>query len=141
MEGKKEFERLTWSDEYSSGLVYLDNHRRNFIDILNELVEVVNEGSCETRLPMVFQRLAFYVEDYFTKKEIAMKECQHLPLHNYRAEHDRFTKAIARFHDEYIHGNRGVCHDMLVFLIDWFKGYIQTFGPDAAEYLKKRGYE
>ena len=141
MKGKKGFDRLSWSEEYSSGLMYLDNHRRNFLDILNELVEVVNDGSCESRLPMVFQRLAFYAEDYFTKKEIAMQECQHLPLHNYRAEHDRLTQAISRFHDEFRHGNKDVCHDLLVFLLEWFTSYIETFGPDAAEYLRKRGYE
>ncbi len=141
MKDERKFERLSWSEDYSSGLMYLDNHRRNFLDILNELVEVVNEESCETMMPMVFQRLAFYTEDYFTKKEIAMQECQHLPLHNYRAEHDRLTQAIARFHDEFRHGAKRVCYDLLVFLIDWFLGYIKTFGPDAAEYLRKRGYE
>lgn len=141
MEGKNKFEKLSWSAEYSSGLIYLDNHRRNFLDILNELVEVVNEESCESMMPMVFQRIAFYAEDFFTKKEIAMQECQHLPLHDYRAEHDRLTQAIARFHDEFRHGIQGVCREMLVFLIDWFKSYIGTFGSDAAEYLRKKGYE
>lgn len=141
MKGKNKFEKLFWSDKYSSGLVYLDNHRRNFLDILNELVEIVNEQSCETMMPMIFQRIAFYAEDYFTKKEIAMQECKHLPLHNYRAEHDRLTQAIARFHDEYRHGRKGVCSDMLIFLVDWFHAYIDTFGPDAVDYLRKRGYE
>lgn len=141
MKGKNKFEKLSWSDKYSSGLTYLDNHRRNFLDILNELVELVNEESCESNMPMVFQRLAFYAEAYFTKKEIAMQECQYLPLHDYRAEHDRFTQAIERFHDEFRHGSTGVCRDMLTFLIEWFEGYIDTFGPDAAEYLRKRGYE
>ncbi|MEA1877090.1 MAG: hemerythrin family protein [Bacteroidota bacterium] len=141
MKGKKEFDKLSWTDDFSSGLVYLDNHRRNFLDILNELVEVVNEDNCETMLPMIFHRLAFYAEDYFTNKEIAMQECQHLPLHNYRAEHDRFTKAIGRFHDEFRKGSLAVCRDMLVFLLDWFQSYIETFGNDSAEYLRKRGYE
>jgi len=141
MEGKKGFDKLTWTDKYSSGLIYLDNHRRNFMDILNELVEVVNEDSCEAMLPMIFQRLAFYAEDYFTKKEIAMQECKYLPLHNYRAEHDRFIQAVARFHEEFSRGQISVCREMLIFLLDWFHVYIDTFGADAVEYLRKKGYE
>ncbi len=141
MKGRKEFKKLLWSDKYSSGLMYLDNHRRNFLDIMNELVEVVNEDSCEELLPMIFYRLSFYAEDYFTNKEIAMQECHHLPLHNYRAEHDRFTEAVLRSHDEFRHGNMGVCRELLVFLIDWFHGYIETFGQDAVEYLRNKGYE
>jgi len=40
---QKEFDRIKWSEDFSSGLVYLDNHRRNFLDIVNELIEVVNQ--------------------------------------------------------------------------------------------------
>lgn len=141
MAGKRKFERIQWSEKYVSGLVYLDNHRHNFIDILNELIEVVNEKSCETRLPMIFHRLAFYVEDFFTKKEMALKGAVGLPTQTYRAEHDRFTSAIAQFHDDFRRGRIEVCFEMLVFLIDWFDHYVTIFGPEAAAYMKQRGYE
>ncbi|MBT7092921.1 MAG: hypothetical protein HN936_06725, partial [Bacteroidetes bacterium] len=91
MKGEKQIAKLVWSEGYASGLIYLDNHRRNFVDILNELVEVVNEGSCDSMLPMIFHRLAFYAEDYFTKKEMAMSDCEELPLNTYKSEHDRFS--------------------------------------------------
>lgn len=138
---KRQFEKLLWSEQYASGLIYLDNHRRNFIDILNELIEVVNEETCETMLPMIFHRLAFYAEDYFTKKEMAMKEWEGLSTHNYRAEHNRFTSAIARYHDDFRRGQKDVCHDLLVFLLDWFENYVNIFGQEAAEYMRKRGFE
>lgn len=141
MEDKMQFEKIHWSEKYVSGLVYLDNHRRNFIDILNELIDVVNEESCESRLPIIFHRLAFYAEDYFAKKEMAMKEAGELPTHMYRAEHDRFTSAIARFHDDYSRGNVDVCREMLIFLIDWFDHYMSIFGQEAADHMRQRGFE
>ena len=141
MNSEKRFEKLVWGDRYNSGLVYLDNHRRNFIDIVNELVEVTNEGTCETMLPMIFYRLTFYVEDYFTKKEIAIKDCDELPLHTYKAEHDRFTSAIQVFHDEFSHGRLDVCEDLLVFLIEWFENYVKIFDSQGVEYMRKLGFE
>ena len=141
MNANRRIEKLQWSDEYSSGLIYLDNHRRNFLDILNELVEVVNDGSCETGLPMVFHRMAFYAEDYFAKKEMALSNIDELETNIFRAEHDRFTNAIARFHDDFRRGQVDVCRDLLAFLIDWFENYVKIFGVEAATYLKEKGYE
>lgn len=140
MSSEKQFDRIIWN-EYSSGLVYLDNHRRNFIDIVNELIEVVNEGSCETSLPLIFHRLAFYVEDYFVKKEIALMGNNDLPLQTYKKEHDRFTNEVTRLHEEYFHGNPEVCRELLEFIIPWYKNYIKIFDTKAIEYLKKKGFE
>ncbi len=134
-------EKLVWQDRYESGLIYLDNHRRNFLDIMNELVDVVNQGNCETMLPMIFHRLAFYVEDYFTKKEMAIKDCECLPLTTYKAEHDRFTSAILSYHDKYKHGNTQVCRELLVFLIEWFENYVKIFGKKEAGAMRPLGFE
>lgn len=141
MAENKTFNRIQWSEKYQSGLVYLDNHRRNFIHILNDLIDVVNEQRCETRLPMIFHRLAFYVEDYFTKKEMALNGAEGLPTQMYRAEHDRFTSAIARFHDDFRRGQTSICFELLVFLIDWFDHYVSIFGEEAAALMKERGFE
>jgi hemerythrin-like metal-binding protein len=141
MKAKRQFEKLVWDDSYSSGLIYLDNHRHNFLDILNELVEVVNDESCGTTLPMIFHRLAFYAEDFFTKKEMAMASIEEIDTNIYRAEHDRLTQAVARFHDDFRAGQMGVCAEMLIFLVEWFENYVRIFGPDVAEHLRKKGYE
>jgi hemerythrin len=61
-------ERISWKEEYSSGLIYLDNHRKNYLEIVNELIDILNENSCAEGLPMVFHRLAFFIEDYFCQE-------------------------------------------------------------------------
>ena len=141
MKGEKQIAKLVWSEGYASGLIYLDNHRRNFVDILNELVEVVNEGSCESMLPMIFHRLAFYAEDYFTKKEMAMSDCEELPLNTYKSEHDRFSNAIHRCQQDFSDGNTNVCSELLSFLIEWFENYVKIFDENGVEYMRNRGFE
>jgi len=134
-------EKIRWSKKYSSGLIYLDNHRRNFIDIINELIDVCSSGTSGTRLPMVFHRLAFYVEDYFTMKELAIRDSPSLPFMEYKKEHQRFAAEISRFQDRYRLGDPGVCEQMVDFLVNWFENYIRIFGPEAAAYMKTKGYE
>ena len=141
MRSQERFEHIKWGESYSSGLVYLDNHRRNFIDIVNELVDVVNQESCESNLPMIFHRLAFYVEEYFVNKEIALMGNSSLPLNVYKKEHDLFTAEVTRHQQAFHQGKEKVCRDLLVFIIAWYHNYINLFGPEAVVYLRSRGFE
>ena len=141
MNAQKKYERIEWSDSFSSGLVYLDNHRRNFIDIVNELVEIVNEETCGSSLPMIFHRLAFYVEEYFINKEIALMGNSELPLQHYKEEHEKFINEVGKFHNQFRKGQEGVCAELLKFVTAWFENYIQMFGPEAVDYMRSRGFE
>ena len=141
MDAQKKYDHIDWSEPSSSGLVYLDNHRRNFIDIVNELVDVVNDDSCDSNLPMIFIRLAFYVEDYFVNKEIALMGNSDLPLQVYKQEHARFTDEVTRHQQAFHQGEETVCRDLLEFIISWYQNYISLFGPEAVEYLRSRGFE
>lgn len=141
MESQKKYDYLVWSEEFSSGLVYLDNHRRSFIDIVNELVDLVNEENCASDLPLIFQRLAFYVEEYFVNKEIALMGSSDLPMQVFKDEHDRFTDKVTSYQEAFEGGMEKVCRNLLEFILEWFKNYISLFNPEAVEYLRNKGFE
>ena len=134
-------EKIVWKSEYSSGLNYLDNHRRNYIEIVNELIDIYNSKNCATRLPMVFHRLAFYIEDYFAKKETAIREAPHIAFSEYKKEHQRFTAGISRFQERFSHGEKEICGEMIGFMMDWLLNYITRFGTEAPEYMRTKGFE
>jgi|GEM_PF-797527 len=134
-------EKIRWKKEYSSGLIYLDNHRRNYIDIVNELIDVLNRKNCTTRLPMVFHRLGFYIEDYFAKKEMAIRDSPTINLTEYKKEHQRFTAAIYEFQERYRKGEQNICEEMVLFMIGWFEQYIRMFGSEAPDYMRSKGFE
>ena len=134
-------EKISWKKEYSSGLNYLDNHRRNYIEIVNELIDICNSKNRETRVPIVFHRLAFYIEDYFAKKEMAIREAPAIPFAEYKKEHQRFTRGIAIFQERYSQGETGICFEMVEFMMDWFLNYITRFGSEAPEYMRSKGFE
>lgn len=134
-------DKIRWKKEYSSGLNYLDNHRRNYLDIVNELIDISNSKNCATRLPMVFHRLAFYIEDYFAKKEMAIREAPAIPFSEYKKEHQRFTTGISHFQERYSHGETDICLEMIEFMMVWFLNYISVFGSEAPDYMRSKGFE
>jgi len=134
-------DKIKWKKEYSSGLIYLDNHRRNYLDIVNELIDIINRKNCATRLPIVFHRLGFYIEDYFTKKEMAIRDSPVIQLSAYKQEHNRFTQAISEFQNRYKNGDTSICNDMVSFMISWFENYIRMFGSEAPDYMRTKGFE
>ena len=134
-------ERLSWKNEYSSGLNYLDNHRKNYLEIVNELIDIYNSGTSATRLPLVFHRLAFYIEDYFAKKEMAIRDAPNLVFADYKKEHQRFTAGITRFQERFSHGDQDICLEMIEFMKEWLFGYITRFGSEAPDYMRTKGFE
>ena len=134
-------EKIKWEQRYSSGLIYLDNHRRNFIGIIQELQTTIEEGSCEQMLPMIFHRMAFYIEDYFLKKEMALQDADYLPLSKYKVEHDRFTTQMVVYQERFLGGEEGLCREMVDFLINWFENYITLFDQEGVAFLRSKGYE
>lgn len=134
-------EKFRWQKEYSSGLNYLDNHRRNYIEIVNELIDILNSKQCAERLPLVFHRLAFYIEDYFAKKEMAIRDAPAIPFSEYKKEHHRFTEGISQFQERYSHGESDICAEMIEFMKSWFLNYITAFGSEAPDYMRSRGFE
>ncbi len=133
-------DRIKWKKEYSSGLMYLDNHRRNYLDIVNEIIDIINRKNSATRLPIVFHRLGFYIEDYFTKKEMAIQDAPLIRLGDYKKEHNRFTAAISDFQVRFRNGE-DVSLQMVRFMIDWFENYIRMFGSEAPDYMRTKGFE
>jgi hemerythrin-like metal-binding protein len=134
-------EKVRWKREFSSGLVYLDNHRRNYLEIVNELIDIHNSGNCMTRLPLVFHRLAFYIEDFFAKKEMAIREAPGISLMEYKKEHRRFTVGISCFQERFSQGETDICPEMIDFMKSWFLNYIRAFGSEVPDYLRSKGYE
>lgn len=134
-------DKIRWKKEYSSGLNYLDNHRRNYLEIVNELIDISNSKNSATRLPMVFHRLGFYIEDYFAKKEMAIREAPGINLSEYKKEHTRFTGGITGFQERYCRGETDICDEMIEFMMGWFLNYISAFGYEAPEYMRSKGFE
>lgn len=141
MSSIRKINHITWGHEYSSGLDYLDNHRKIFIGIVNELIDIVNNDTCESDLPIILHRMAFHVENYFVNKEVALMGNSSLPLKVYKHQHHLFTDEVSKYQQEFNSGNRRACRSLLEFIIPWFENYIRLFSSADVEYMRSRGFK
>ena len=127
-----------WKEEYNLNLPKLDDHHKKFLDVINLLVRVTSERTCEEEISLVFFRLIYYVENYFVDEEICFKEYEYSNFKQHKEEHNKFIKQIIKFQEEYKNHDRTVCKRMLKFLSNWFDDHILGYDKDAANYLLEK---
>lgn len=78
---------LEWKDEYTVNLEKIYGHHKKFLDIINMLIKIKNDRSCEEEISLVFFRLIYYVENFFADEEFYMKKKKFPQFKPHREEH------------------------------------------------------
>ena len=126
-----------WKEEYELNIEKIDEHHKRFLEIINLLINVTENRSCEEEISLVFFRLIYYVENYFIDEEIYLKEYNCVNLKEHKEEHNRFVKEIVRFQQEYQQHDKTVCKRLLKYLQTWFNEHILGYDKVAAELILK----
>jgi len=124
-----------WKEEFNLNLPKIDDHHKKFLDVINLLIKVTNERSCEEEINIVFFRLVYFVENYFVDEEIYFKEYGYENFKQHKEEHNKFIRQIIKFQEEYKEHDRTVCGRMLKYLSDWFDEHVLGYDKEAANYL------
>lgn len=127
-----------WQEGYTLNLPRIDEHHKKFLDVINLLIKVNNERTCEEEISLVFFRLIFYAENYFVDEEILFKEYGYSNFKQHKEEHNLFIKQVVTFQEEYKNNDRTVCKRMLIFLSEWFDKHILEYDKEAAKYLLEK---
>ncbi len=131
-----------WDEqELSVGIKIMDNFHKNYVDILNRLIEVVYEKSCKENIAFIFHRLVFYTENYFVDEEILLKEHNYPGFSEHKSGHNVFIENIIDFHERYMVQNIDVCLEMLKFLEKWYREHIVLHDNEAIDFLLEKGVE
>ena len=127
-----------WKEEYNLNVEKIDDHHKKFLDVINLLIKVTNDRSCEEEISLVFFRLIYYVENYFVDEEILLKTYEYINFKQHKEEHNNFIAKIVKFQEEYKNRDRTVCQRMLKYLSEWFDEHILGYDKDASEYLLEK---
>ncbi len=128
---------LEWNEDYELKIDKIDEHHKRFLEIINLLINVTENRSCEEEISLVFFRLIFYVENYFIDEEIILKEYNCTNLKEHKEEHNKFVKEIIKFQNEYQKHDKTVCKRLLNYLQSWFNEHILAYDRKAAELILK----
>ena len=124
-----------WKDEYELKIDKLDDHHKKFLDVINLLIKITENRSCEEEISLIFFRLVYYVENYFVDEEIYLKEYNSVNLKQHKEEHNKFIKEIVKFQREYQSNDKTVCSRLLIFLQNWFNDHILGYDREAVKLI------
>ena len=124
-----------WKKEYTQNLEKLDDYHRKFMEIINMLIKIKEERSCEEEISLVFFRLIYYVENYFIEEENYLREYSYPEFKSHKEIHNDFIRGVIRFQEEYQNGDKTVCERLYTFLQEWFEGHILSDDQKAAEFI------
>lgn len=128
-----------WKEEYNTGVKFLDEQHKYFLNIIRELKAFLEEGACQASASKIFFSLAHYAEHYMIQEEINFKDYQFPSLKEHKELHAAFVKRVIQFKTDYQRDINHTCQTMLDYLIDWFRNHILKYDAEAIEYLRGKG--
>jgi hemerythrin len=128
-----------WSNRYSVNIAELDRQHQSFLAIVHELNQALSAGEGAGVTQSILQRLVEYARTHFAAEEALMTEHKFPALLTHCAEHDRFTRLVAKFLEDYHAGKAGVPVSLMLFLQTWLKEHTLVSDKAYGSFLNARG--
>jgi hemerythrin len=128
-----------WTEKYSVNVDFIDKQHQRLFETINQLNEALAHGEGATVVERVLQKLVDYVVDHFSAEEALLAKYKYPATASHHAEHEKFTKAIAKFLEDHRAGKSGVPVSLIMFLQTWLKEHILKNDKAYVEFLTSRG--
>ena len=139
MGNKVDPEHYKWKDEYTTNISIIDEQHKKFLNIINELKDIINNNTCKEKVSKVFFQIAYLIDHYFFKEEIYLKDCNYPNFEQHKIAHNQFIDRIIQFQKDVENNKENLCLDIYKYLEDWFDEHILKYDKEVGRYLKKMG--
>lgn len=129
----------SWKKEYDTGVKFIDEQHKYFLNIVRDLQEYLANGVCKESASRIFFSLVHYAEHYLIQEEIYFKDSHFPRTREHKDLHVAFINRVIQFKNDYEHDIEQTCQTMLEYLKDWFDNHILKYDKQAIEYLKEKG--
>lgn len=136
---RPKFDFYHWQQEYSCGIIKLDEHREKLIGIYNMMIERYNERRCKDNITDAFFKIAFGTESYFFDLEIMLRQLNYPGFSAKKEAHQKVLNRIVQFKEDFSLQKQTVCIDMLKFMSEWIQNEILTFDSQINTFLQTKG--
>ncbi len=131
-----------WSQNYSVGVVILDEHHKELFKILNQLFNLMDESADDDPILKVIDNLLNYTHYHFAEEEKIMAKIDYPELEEHKILHKEIIDQLNDFAKEAKDG-------MAIFVaikiatvgIEWLKNHILSVDHKYYNYMKKLGID
>jgi hemerythrin len=130
---------VEWQRAYSTGISFLDEQHKEFINLANELYAASRMGWKQSQT--AFMRTIRYTVQYFQtdlkNEEKIMERIDYPEYKEHKREHALFLKEIIRQTMEFREGRKNNAKDFILFLREWILSHVAICDKKLGFYLVK----
>jgi len=130
---------INWSQEYSVGVVELDNHHKRLISMINELYFAMSNDRGQQVVNDIIQEMHEYAKMHFAVEEGFMRKYEYLGSFQHFREHERFIEKAQEMSQRCADGEFVISFEVIQFLSDWLKSHIRESDMEYVPVFKKKG--
>lgn len=130
---------LEWKESFSVSVAKFDNQHKKLISLINELHAAMSEGKGKEVLGKVFTELINYTKTHFADEETEFKKYAYPEFATHKNEHEKLTKEVINYYNEFMAGKTSLSIDMLTFLRDWLQKHIMGTDKRYSSFLASKG--
>ena len=130
---------MTWKNEYSVNINVIDSQHKRLVDLLNQIFDASQAGQGKTVVEKILNDLVTYTKVHFSTEEDFMKKHSYPGFPQHKVAHDKLTKQVLEFQQEYRAGRSTLSVELMQFLRDWLQGHIVGTDKLYTPFLNAKG--
>jgi hemerythrin-like metal-binding protein len=124
-----------WKTEYSVGIATLDMHHKRMFDLVNALHEAMLQQQGRSVLAATLDGLIRYTQVHFNSEEVLMEVFAYPGLLEHRVEHDRLSRTVQAFQEQFLHGQAQLTVQLMEFLKTWLVNHLLVSDQKYVDYF------
>jgi hemerythrin len=137
------YQKIVWGKDLLTGIKLIDSQNREFIGLVNKLLDISAKSDDEQLIIKSFAFLKYYINEHFSVEEAAMFEYDYPAYAIHRNIHTCFREEFERL--ELSLKNKAHPHDVVTkinyLVVNWFLNHIKTDDMKLSEYLLAKAEE
>ncbi len=130
---------ISWSQDYSVGVVELDTHHKQLIKMINELHFAMSKDRGQQLVAEIVNGIGDYAKMHFQVEETYMHEGEYLGILKHIREHKGFVEKAQEMANRCDEGEFILSFEVIEFLSDWLKNHILKSDMKYVPALKSKG--
>ena len=89
--------KIIWKEEYSVGVIEIDNQHIEFISLINKIYDVIEDGDNKKEACAILDSLADYALYHFETEEELFKKFNYEKASEHMKEHEQFRAKVIKW--------------------------------------------
>jgi len=130
---------IVFKEEQSVGVKEIDDQHRQFIAILNELADAINNNKAKETLAHIFDELGSYAEFHFATEEKYFDMFNYAEAEEHKIKHKELSNKIAELKSKMAGNQISLSFELVDFMEDWLVDHLANIDQKYVQCFKEHG--